>query len=158
MGEISAQEARAALAAVEGGRRGVVERIAVPAWYWWFVAAGWVVLGVLADLDHPWVTMGATLGFGALHSTVAPRVVHGRRGSRQLSVRAEVAGAHVTTAVIGGLVLLAGVTVAVALALSADGSGHPATGAGVFVGMIVLLGGPMLLARIRRVAQSAGAR
>ncbi|EFC86511.1 hypothetical protein [Parafrankia sp. EUN1f] len=158
MGEVSANEARAALVAVEQGRRSVVERIAVPAWYWWFVAAGWVALGAVADLGPAWATTVATVAFGALHSSVAPRVVHGRRGSAALSVRADVVGRPVAAAVLGGLVLLAGVTVAAAFALSADGCGHPATWAGVFVAVIVLLGGPMLLSRVRRAAQVAGAR
>ncbi|MCK9904674.1 hypothetical protein CC117_23645 [Parafrankia colletiae] len=157
MDEVSAQEARAALATVERGRLSVVERIAVPAWYWWFVAAGWVVLGILGDLGNPWVTSTATLLFGALHAGVAPRVVSGRHGSGELSVRAEVAGGRVTVAVLGGLVLLTGVTVGAAFALSADGSGHPATGASVLAAVIVLLGGPMLIARVRRTARLAGA-
>jgi hypothetical protein len=58
------------------------------------LAAGWVVLGVIADLNHPWVTMAATLIFGAAHATVAPRVLNGRHRTPQLSVSADTAVPH----------------------------------------------------------------
>jgi hypothetical protein len=42
------------------------------------------------------------------------------------------------------------VTVGAALAASADGARHPVTMASVLVAVIILLGGPRLLAGIRR--------
>lgn len=60
----------------------------MPRWYWWGLAIGWVALGVLTDLEHPWLTAVATLVFGAVHASVAPRVLSGRHRSQQLSVRA----------------------------------------------------------------------
>jgi hypothetical protein len=155
MDEVRPHEARAALDVVDRGRLSVVEQIAVPAWYWWSVAVGWVVLGVVTDLGHPWATTAATFVFGAVHSAVAPRAVNGRHGSDRLSVRAEVAGRHVAALVLAGLVLLAGVTVAAAFVLDADGAGHPVTASSVLVAVTVLLGGPMLLARVRRAARTA---
>jgi hypothetical protein len=47
------------------------------------------------------------------------------------------------------------VTIAVALAMAADGAGHPVTIASVFVALLILLGGPQLLAWIRRRAARA---
>jgi hypothetical protein len=120
------------------------------------VAVSWVALGVVADLGHPWATTAATLLFGAAHSTVAPRAVNGRHGSDRLSVRAEVAGRHVTALVLGGLVLLVGVTIAASLALHADGAKHPVTAASVLVAVTVLLGGPLLLSWVRQAARTAG--
>jgi hypothetical protein len=158
MTELTPHEARAALDAIDQGRRYLVEQIAVPAWYWGSVALGWIVLGVLADLAPPWVTAAATLAFGAVHSIVAPRVVDGRHGNDRVRVRTEVIGRRVAVWVLGGLVALVGVTVAAAFALDADGSRHPSTAASVLVGVIVVLGGPMLLAWIRRSAQAARSR
>jgi hypothetical protein len=148
--EVSPLEARGALDTVNLGRRRVVDEIDLPQWYWWGVAAGWVGLGFITDLKHPWVTAAATLLFGALHSTVAPRVTSGRHRTPQLSVRAEVAGRHTAGLVIAGLVVLAGVTVAGALAASADGARHPVTMASVLVAVIIVLGGPRLLGLVRR--------
>jgi hypothetical protein len=146
---VSPAEARTALDAVRRERKRVLHEVGLPAWYWWGLAIGWIVLGVIADLEHPWLTTAATLVFGAVHSTVAPRVVSGRNRTSQLSVRAELAGRHTAALVLGGLVALAGVTVVAALLLDADGARHPATIASVFVAVLILLGGPQLLLRSR---------
>jgi hypothetical protein len=148
-------EARAALDTVERGRLRIIEEIDLPAWYWWGLALGWIALGFITDLQHPWLTAGATLLFGAVHASVAPRVIDGRRRSRRLHVRADVAGRHIARLVLGGIIALAGVTIAVALAVSADGAGHPVTIASCFVAVIIVLGGPQLLAQVRRRARAA---
>jgi hypothetical protein len=124
----------------------VIDEIDMPGWYWWGLALRWVALGFITDLRHTWLTAAATLLFGAVHSPVAPRVVSGRHRSRSLSVRADVAGQHVARLVIGGLIVLAGVTIAVSLAANADGARHPVTMASVLVAVIIVLGGPRLLA------------
>jgi hypothetical protein len=147
---VTALEAEAALRTVEHGRRRVIDEIDMPRWYWWSVALGWIALGFLTDLDHPWLTLAATFVFGAAHSTAASRVLSGRHRSGRLSVRADVAGREAPKLVIGGLIALAGVTIAGALAVSADGAGHPVTIASTFVAAIVVLGGPQLLAVVRR--------
>jgi hypothetical protein len=157
MDQLTPEQARAALDTVERSRRRVIDEIDVPAWYWMGVAAGWIVLAVLADLNHPLVTTIATLAFGAGHSAIAPRVVNGRHRSHRMSVRADVAGPRLAAMVLGGLVALVGVTVAVALVLDADGARHPAIAAGVFVAVVVVLGGPLLVASARRRAVGTGA-
>ncbi len=50
---------------------------------------------------------------------------------------------------LGGLVALAALTTVGAVLLNADGAGHPVTIASLFVALIILLGGPQLLARRR---------
>ena len=47
-------EARAALLDVERRQRRVIDEIDVPPWYWWLLAGGWVVLGVLAGAYAGW--------------------------------------------------------------------------------------------------------
>lgn len=148
--EISPLEARAALDAIDAGRRRVVEEIDLPQWYWWGLALGWIGLGYITDLKHPWITSAATLLFGAVHSAVAPRVTSGRHRTPHLSVRADVAGRHTARLVLLGLVAMAGLTVAVALAAGADGAEHPVTMASVLVAVIIVLGGPRMLATVRR--------
>ena len=143
-------EARSALDAIERGRRRVIDEIDMPRWYWWGLALGWIALGYVTDLDHPWVTSAATLAFGAIHASVAPRVIDGRHRTGQLSVRRDVAGRHLPRLVIGALLGLALVTIAGALAANADGAGHPATIASVLVAVMIVLGGPQLVAAYRR--------
>jgi hypothetical protein len=148
--QITSQEARAALDAVDLGRRRVIDEIDVPRWYWWGLAVGWVALGFITDLKHPWLTAAGTLIFGAVHSTVAQRVASGRHRTERLSVRAELAGRRTAGLVIGCVAALGCVTIAGALLASADGSRHPVTTASIFVAVTILLGGPQLLAAVRR--------
>jgi putative flippase GtrA len=143
-------EARAALDAIERSRLSVIDQIDLPNWYWWGLALGWIVLGILSDLDMPWLSSAATVLFGAAHATIAPRVMDGRHASRNLSVRRDVAGHQLTRFIIAGLVGLVVLTIAAALAVNADGAGHPATIASVLVAAIIVLGGPQLPAAIRR--------
>jgi hypothetical protein len=154
---VTANEARAGLDSVERGRRQVIDQIDLPYWYWWGLALGWIALGFITDLKHPWLTTAGTLLFGAVHSTVAPRVVDGRHRSRQLSVSRELAGRQTARIVLGGIVACALLTIAGALAVSADGAEHPVTITSVFVAVIIVLGGPQLLAAVRRrAARDAG--
>src|SRR6202000_1145918 len=97
-----------------------------------------------------WLTAAATLLFGAVHSAVAPRVASGRHRTHQLSVREELTGRRTARFVIGCGAALAVVTIAAAIAASADGARHPVTIASVFVAVIIVLGGPQLLAAVRR--------
>ena len=143
-------EAQAALDTIERGRKRVIDEIDLPRWYWWGLALGWIGLGFLTDLKHPWLTAAATLAFGAIHSAVAPRVLSGRHRTHQLSVRADLAGRRIPRLVLAGLIALAGVTTLGAIALQADGADHPVTIASIFVALIILLGGPRLLAEVRR--------
>ena len=143
-------EARNALDAIERGRRRVIDEIDMPRWYWWGLALGWIALGYVTDLDHPWLTSAATLAFGAIHASVAPRVIDGRHRTDQLSVRRDVAGRHLPRLVIGALLGLALVTIAGALAANADGARHPVTIASVLVAVMIVLGGPQLVAAYRR--------
>ena len=156
--EITPQEARAALETVDRERLRVIHEIDLPRWYWWGLAAGWIGLGFITDLKHPWLTAAATLVFGAAHAAVAPRVVSGRHRTQRLSVRAELAGPQTARLVIGGVVALALVTIAGAVVASADGARHPVTIASVFVALIIVLGGPQLLAHVRRRAARAAGR
>ena len=53
-----------------------------PAWYWWSLALGWVVVGVIADLDQPWATAAATFIFGTMHAAMYPSAVRWRIPAR----------------------------------------------------------------------------
>ncbi|MBV8944700.1 MAG: hypothetical protein JOZ95_04715, partial [Solirubrobacterales bacterium] len=57
--DISPLEARGALDAIDRGRRHVIDEIDLPTWYWWGLALGWIGLGVITDLKHPWLTAAA---------------------------------------------------------------------------------------------------
>src|SRR5262245_42013986 len=142
-------EARLALHGVEQAQQRVIDQIGMPWWYWWGLAASWIGLGVASDIASPWVTLAATLTFGAVHSYVASRLLAGRQRTGDVKVRADVAGRRTPVLLFAFLVGLGAVTVAAALLAYADGSGHPATLASVLVAVAILLGGPRLMAAIR---------
>jgi hypothetical protein len=150
MAQMTSSEARVALDVVERDRLRVIDEIELPRWYWWGIALGWIALGYVTDLKHPWLTSAATLLFGAVHAAVAPKVIGGRRRSHELVVRRDVAGPNTPLLIIGSLLALAAVTVAGSLLASADGARHPVTFASVFVALVILLGGPRLLGAVRR--------
>jgi hypothetical protein len=151
-------EARLALDEVEHGRRRVIDQIGMPRWYWWGLAACWIGLGVLNDVANAWVIAVATLTFGAVHSAVSQRLLAGRRRTSGVKVRADVAGRHATVIVFGFLIVLVGVTVAAGFAAYADGAEHPGTMASVLVAVMILLGGPRVMAAIRARARGTAAR
>src|SRR5690349_16154097 len=92
---VSRADAAAALHDVDQRRRQIVAEIDIPAWYWRLLALGWIGLGLVTLAGMPWLSVAATVAFGALHSAVAKRVIDGRHGSSQLSVRADVVSRHV---------------------------------------------------------------
>ena len=153
---VTPSEARSALDTVERSRLRVIDEIDVPGWYWWGLALGWIALGVIADVGPDRLSAVATFAFGAIHAGVAPRVISGRHASRDLSVGAAVAPPHLARIVIAALVALGALTVGLALVAGADGADHPATIASVIVAVIVVLGGPLLLARTRKRAARSG--
>lgn len=143
-------EARVALHGAEQARQRVIDQIGMPWWYWWGLAACWIVLGVLSDVSAAWwLVLGATLAVGAGHSYVFQRLVGGRRRTADVKVRADVAGRHAHALVVAFLLGLVGVTVVVAIALDADGARHPSIWASVFVAILLLLGGPRVMDWIR---------
>jgi hypothetical protein len=155
---ITRDEARSALDSIHLSQREVIDQIDMPRWYWWGVAVGWLAVGVATDLGNPWVSGAATLVFGAAHAAVAQHVLSGRHRSRQLSVRRDVVSRHVPALVIASLVCLALLTTVLAIAFDADGADHPVTIASLFAAVVVLCGGPTLMAGVRRRAATAGSR
>jgi hypothetical protein len=146
---VTDSEAKEALDAIERSRRQVIDEIDMPRWYWWGLALGWIGLGVVADLKRPWLSIAATLAFGAVHAAVSHLVIGGRHRTTQLSVRRR--GRPTCrcswSAVSVGLV---GLTIICAIAASVDDARHPVTMASLFVAVVILLGGPRLMAAIRR--------
>jgi hypothetical protein len=146
----SENEARTALENIERRRQQIVAMINIPWWYWGSVGLGWVAIGAVTDLHNPWATSGGTLLFGAAHASIAWRVLDGRHGSGQLSVRANMVGRHVPFYVLGGLIVLAAFTALFATIFAEHHVGHPVTLSSVIVAVIVIVGGPLYIGAVRR--------
>ncbi|MEE4598761.1 hypothetical protein V2J94_44245 [Streptomyces sp. DSM 41524] len=154
MDDIVPEQARTALDAADRARRQVAEEVGLPRGYWWAMAAGWILLGVLGNVLPPWPAGVATVGFGVGHGVLASRLLDGRRRTDRLQVSAAVAGRRIPLVVVGMLLGLIGVTVLVALALDADGAGHAGIWAAVLTAAVVGFGGPEMLRVLRRWARA----
>ncbi|MFE3797918.1 hypothetical protein [Nocardia tengchongensis] len=150
MDGITPDQARAALDAAGQARRQMAREVGLPRGYWWGMACGWLVLGVLGDLGPGWLVAAATLAFGAGHATLASRLLGGRHRTGGVQLSADVAGRRTPLVVIGMLVALVGVTVVAAIALNADGAGHPGSWSALLVAAVIGFGGPELLRVLRR--------
>ncbi|WP_328398307.1 hypothetical protein [Nocardia sp. NBC_00416] len=149
MENVAPDQARAALDAVERARGRVAREVGLPRGYWWAMAAGWVVLGLIGDLGPQWLIITATLIFGVGHSFAASRLLNGRRRTDQVQVSAAVAGRRTPIVVVGMLCALVALTLGVAMALDADGDRSPGIWAGVLVAAIIGFGGPEILRVLR---------
>ena len=156
MHEIDPNSARLALHDIDDRQQQIADEVRVPTAYWWGVALGWIALGVITDTATPSPGSIATLAFGAIHAAVAPRLLTGRHGSKQLSVRADVAGRHMAAVLLGGLVVAGRRHGRTGAARQADGADHPATMASVVVAVLLVCGGPQLVAALRRRSAAAG--
>ncbi|MER5780115.1 hypothetical protein ABT104_00065 [Streptomyces mobaraensis] len=154
MDNIVPEQARTALDAVDSARRRVAEEVGLPRGYWWAMAAGWLVLGVLNTVLPGWPAGIATVGFGVGHSMLASRLLDGRRRTDRLQVSATVAGRRIPLVVIGMLLGFVGVTVLAAFALDADGADHAGIWAAALVAAVVGFGGPEMLRVLRRWARA----
>jgi hypothetical protein len=152
--DIDAEQARSALELAEGARDRVADEVGLPRGYWWAMAAGWLALGVIGDLGPAWLVTGSTILFGVGHSTLASRLLDGRRRTGRLQVSAAVAGRRTPVIVVGMLLALVGVTVGAGFALQADGARHPGIWAALLVAAVVGFGGPEILRVLRSRARA----
>ena len=83
--DITDAEARLALRSIEERRRQVIAEIDMPRWYWWGLALGWIGLGFVTDLGHPWVDCRGHTGLRRRPTPGSPRTCSpagtGRRSS-----------------------------------------------------------------------------
>lgn len=101
-------------------------------------------------MKRPLVTLVSTVAFGAAHSMMYRSLAAGRHRTDQLSVHSETVGWYSRVAVLACLLGLAAATIAGALLAQNDGARHPVTIASVPVGVAIVLGGPALMAAVRR--------
>ncbi|GAA3356403.1 hypothetical protein GCM10017744_022850 [Streptomyces antimycoticus] len=154
MENIAPEQASAALGAIDRAQRQVAEEVGLPRGYWWAMAGGWLLLGVLGNVLPQWLAGIATVAFGIGHGWLASRLLDGRRRTDQLRVSAAVAGHRIPLVVVGMLLGLIGATVLVALALDADGAAHAGIWAAALIAAVVGFGGPEILRVLRRWARA----
>ncbi len=147
---VSESDARSALARVDRERRRVIGEFGMPRWYWWSVALGWIALAIVTDMKRPLVTLVATVAFGAAHSTMYHYLAAGRHRTDQLSIRTETVSWYARVAVLACLLALTAAMIVGALLAQSDGARHPVTISSIPVAVTIVLGGPAMMAGVRR--------
>jgi hypothetical protein len=153
MADIDPEEARRELEAADRAHRQVSEEVGLPVQYWWGLAAGWLMLGVLATFTPWWLAAVGTILFGAGHAVLASQFLSGRRRTSRIQVSHEVTGVKNAIMVVGILLILVALTISFALVLDAQDVGMPALWSALVVAVITGVGGPEILKTVRRWAR-----
>ncbi|MCO8269365.1 hypothetical protein M1L60_02035 [Actinoplanes sp. TRM 88003] len=147
---IPAVDAELALAEVQARRDQVVGANLVPGWFWPSIGGLMLLFVAAVESGRPAVvatgTVAYVLGLGALIIAMVRR--------SRVQVRTELIGVRGGLAIAGFTLVLVGVGIGLGLALDAAGAPAPATIACVPVAAGLALGGPALMAHLRRLMLS----
>ena len=147
--EVSPAEAAQALADIQLRQQQVIDLVTIPAWYWWAVGGLMVVLAFGVDSHSP-VVIGLTVPVFVLGILAATGWVVGH-AFRHAQIRNGMLDGRAVAAILGFDALIVGGTIGLAFGLRAAGVGHPATLACVAGGLVMGLGGPVLMRRLRAI-------
>ena len=137
-----------ALAEIDRRQESVIDRFTVPGWYWWLVGLGMVPVGIAADTRTARVVVPVTLAYAAAVAAVTFwLIVGGRPGAR---VSQQLLGPAGAGAIVVFVWIVVGVSLGAAFGLLALGYGHPATAGTLLGAALVIGGGPLLRAWLRR--------
>lgn len=154
--ELRPDEATRALAQIRDRQEQVINVTVIPAWYWWLVGSLIVALPAAVESRQPVVIGIGIAGFvlGIIGSTG-----WAIRRARHVQPRNNLLGGRGIAMILGFVALVVGVSLALALSLSAAGVSHPATLANVLGAVLLIAGGPLLTRALRRImlANRAGA-
>lgn len=125
----------------------VITATAIPVWYWWVVAAGTLLLGVVVDGHRPALIAVTAVLFGAATAALTVWVILGAGSGAQVSRDLLGSSGPASIVVFVGVVVVAGL--GVAFSLQARGAAHPASDGTAVTAALLVLGGPMLMRRLR---------
>jgi hypothetical protein len=153
--QVRPDEAARALDEINRRKAQVVDVATIPNWFWWATGALMVVLAIGVDSRRPLVLgLCVTVFVVGLLGTVGAVVVAAVR----TRPRNELLGARGILTILGFDALVIGISLGASFWLRGAGVSHAAT-YGVLVGAVVLgIGGPMLMRRVRRIMLAGGPR
>ena len=148
-GALHPSEAAEALAEIQKRQQQVIDRAALPAWYWWVVGALMVVLALGVD-TRTRLALGITI----------PVFVVGILAATGLAIRSQILEARVLDrlldgravgAILGFVALIIGCSLGVAFGLRAAGVPYPATSGCGAGGLMMGASGPFLNRLLRSI-------
>jgi hypothetical protein len=155
---IESSDAAGELAEINRRQAGVIEAVLVPRWYWWAVGLLLIPLGVAADLHDrraaPIVVIAVAVTIAALTLWM---ITGAYRGAR---IHSSTLGSGGSLYIVGFVWLVVGTTLLFAFGLQFERMPYPGTLGTVLAAVMLIVGGPMLMARLRRsmVERSAATR
>lgn len=136
------------LEAIKRSQAGVIEAVLVPRWYWWVVGILVIPLGVVADSHQRVATAVVAVVVALVIAVVSVAMITGAyRGARVHPATLGTAGALY---IVGFVLLVVGASLVVAFSLQASGSRFPGTIGTVVAAALLIFGGPLLMASLRR--------
>jgi hypothetical protein len=155
---LEAGDAAAELAEINRRQAGVIDAVLVPQWYWWAVGLLLLPIGLAADSHQRTVAAVVAVLMALVIAGISVWMISGAYpGARVHPATLGGAGALYIVAFVWVVV---GASLVVAFGLQAAGVQYPATIGTALAALMLVLGGPMLMSRLRRsmVARSAGTR
>jgi hypothetical protein len=147
--EPSPAEAAQALADIQQRQQQVIDLAMIPVWYWWAAGALMVILAAGVD-SRATAAVGLSVTVFVLGILAATGWVAGR-AFRHAQLRNGLLDGRAVAAILGFVALIVGGTIGLAFALRAAGTGHPATLACAAGALVLGLGGPVLMRRLRAI-------
>ena len=144
------------LEAIKRSQAGVIDAVLVPRWYWWVVGVLLVPLGVAADSHQRVATAVIAVVVALIIAAVSVAMITGAyRGARIHPATLGTAGALY---IVGFITLVVGASLVVAFSLQAGHGPFPGTIGTLVAAALLIIGGPILMASLRRsmLERSAG--
>jgi hypothetical protein len=140
-------EAESDLADIRAAQERLIDRVTVPGWYWWAVAALAVALGLVVDRGN---AVEVAVGAGLFALVVAGMTALVILGGGRVQVSGRLLGGAGAAWIVGFVDLVVLVSLAIGFAVRAAGVTYPATIAALVAAVGVAMGGPILTRRLRR--------
>jgi hypothetical protein len=143
------------LAAIDKGQMEVIDAVLVPRWYWWAVGLLIVPIGLAADSHQRTATAVVAVLVALVIAGLSVWMVSG--AYTRARIHPATLGAAGTLYIVGFVWVVVGVSLVVAFGLQAANVPYPATIGTVLAAVMVVVGGPILMSRLRHsmVASSA---
>lgn len=155
---LEAGDAARELAEIEKRQAGVIDAVLVPRWYWWAVGVLIVPIGLAADSHQRTATAVVAVVMALVIAGLSVWMISGAYPGARIHPAA--LGAAGPLYIVGFVCLVVGVSLVVAFGLQAAGVGYPGTIGTVLAAVMLIVGGPILMSRLRRtmVARTAGSQ
>jgi hypothetical protein len=144
------------LAEIETRQAGVIDAVLIPRWYWWAVGVLIVPIGFAADSHLRTATAIVAVVMALVIAGLSVWMISGAYPGARIHPAA--LGSAGAMYIVGFVWLVVGVSLVVAFGLQAAGVAYPGTIGTVLAAALLIVGGPILMSRLRRtmVARTAG--